>query len=619
MLRELLLDAGDVSASPRFASRAVRPSIPAPPMVEKQSPMSVDEFRRLVQELYLEPEESAENARRVVSACNIAVLVDTSGSMEHHDPQLAVLKASLVRLAAKLAGYGAQGMRINFCLIGFSERITLTHHAAGLADFAEDASDPLYRAVQALRARGGTNYEAAFRAAGTWFENCGETSADLVFFITDGKPTCYYHDGFTHCIPASKAGMHMSNGTEFGYGGKGRIYYDAAGRTVSSNSGARKYRASEDGSFEVRVGSSLNWSAARAVFTPQRPARRVSCMLPERYAPGVPLYYDAAGNVLPGTAGAAYRVSAGGNFEQLRKGAWHDPDGVVFASVLDDEGTAHTHPSTRVLGGNGTASGCLESGKSVLARREMERRAKRLSLFALGIGGVVDVAFLNLFDSMAQAQVLSDVSQLTAALTGLVDDGFKLAVPEFAPGVSDVSDTPYAADMYEVDDAFAAPHSAHGADMPPVEPSRADMPEHAAFADSGMFLRADPELLTELGNGLLAEADSPELVDTVFGGQAALPEEVTVVRHFNLGTDHLDLRDVLGTRETLDDLLSRITTGQEIRTVNGEEVADLVLQIHSGSHAQNPVVQTIVLEDFGQLNPDAPDDVHFLLQQLLYG
>ena len=75
--------------------------------------MSVDDFRRLVQELYLEPKtpatETQPQADAGVATHNVAMLVDTSGSMEHHDPQLAQLKGALTQFAARLAVYAIRG------------------------------------------------------------------------------------------------------------------------------------------------------------------------------------------------------------------------------------------------------------------------------------------------------------------------------------------------------------------------------------------------------------------------------------------------------------------------------------------------------------------------------
>jgi hypothetical protein len=571
--------------------------------------MSVEDFRRLVRELYLDPADGDRGEDAPPAAArNIAVLVDTSGSMGHHDPRLDRLRAALTGFAAKLAAYGSRGMPCNVCLLGFSEKITVSCCIEGFESFAEEDDDPLYRAIRDLRARGGTNYDAAFRAAAAWFARCARPGAlNTVYFITDGKPTCYYHDGFTHCVPSGKAGTYVCNGLEFRYGGKGRIYYDAGGRAVGSNSGIRKYRVSAEGGFEVRVGSSLNWCAAGAVFHPERPARSVSCALPPHYTPGSPLYFDASGNALAGAAGAAYRVSSGGNFEQYRKGAWHEPEGTVLASALHGEGEAHTSLSARVQGGSGNTPGLQESAKSVYACREMERAAGGVSLFALGIGGAVDLGLLNLLDSAAQAQALSDAGQLAAALAALADEiPAPFSVPDGLAGLSD-------SEPLEPFDGQYAEAGGQGGDAGPAFDSAPFAPAESADA---VFLE-DARLLTEIGNDLLAE--SSELIDTTFSLPHAAPESVDVVRHFSLGVDHLDLGDILSRRDSVDDLLSRVTAGRETRMVNGEEVSDLVLRIHSGAHERDPVIRTIVLEDFAQLNPDAPDDVHFLLQQLLYG
>jgi uncharacterized protein YegL len=411
----------------------------APPHERQEHAMSVDDFRRLVQELYLEPGSPVAQARFQTDAPvhNVAILVDTSGSMEHNDPHLAKLKGSLTEFAARLAAYAGQGIRLNVCLIGFSEKITAFFAAEDFTEFAARPGDPLYKTIHELRACGGTNYQAAFHKAGAWFaEHADGQSA--VFFITDGKPTCYYHDSFTHSIAPSKSGIYVCNGTEFAYGGKGRMYYDANGHAVSGSSGARRYRTSEDGAFEVRVGSSLNWSRTKAVFTPDSPARRVSCTLPEYYVPGQPHYFDASGNKLPKAGGAVYRVSANGNFEQYRKGAWHEPVGTVVATAVDDNNAAHSSLGTKAQGGSGIHSGALETGKSLRACRKIAESTQHLSMYAIGIGSAVDASMLNSFDSAAHAQILFDAGQLAAALAVVAHSDFSSVLPDLqAPGPPD--------------------------------------------------------------------------------------------------------------------------------------------------------------------------------------
>jgi uncharacterized protein YegL len=560
--------------------------------------MSVDDFRRLVQELYLEPESSAPLFQTDAPAHNVAILVDTSGSMEHHDPHLEKLKSSLAEFAARLAAYAGQGMRLNVCLIGFSEKITAFFAAEAFTEFAARPDDPLYKAIHELRACGGTNYQAAFHKAGAWLaEHADEHATSAIFFITDGKPTCYYHDAFSHSIAPSKSGAYVCNGTEFAYSGRGRVYYDATGHAVSGNSGARRYRASEDGVFEVRVGSSMNWSRTSAVFDPDSPARNVQCALPEYYVPGQPHYFNASGDKLTSARGAAYRVSASGHFEHYRKGAWHEPAGAVIATALDSDGNAHASLTTKVQGGNGVDSGAFEAGRSLLACRELMEKTQSLSVYALGIGSAVDASMLNAFDSTAHAQILFETGQLAAALAAIAHSDFSAVLPDLQ-------------ELNPPDAFFAHDHS--------VEPGMAteDAPHHAVPGEAGEHTAAfhgDGSLLSELGNTLLGD-DSVLIPDDSFS--PAPQDHAALVRHVNLENSPLNLQDLFGDAATVDDLLARTTASQETRIVNGETVGDLVLHVHAGVDAKTPVVQTIVLEGFTQAD-DSPDLQH-LLHHLLH-
>jgi len=589
-----------------------QPSSSAP---DQQRPMSVDDFRRLVQGFCLELESSVGETRLSAGAAthNVAILVDTSGSMEHNDPQLADLKSALSQFAARLVMYAARGIRLNVCLIGFSEKITAFFTAENFTEFASRPDDPFYKAIHDLRACGGTNYQAAFHKAGAWLDgHAGEHASNAIFFITDGKPTCYYHDAFTHTTAPGKSGLYVYNGAEFAYSGKGRVYYDAQGRIVDSRCGARRCRASEDGAFEVRVGSSLNWSAANAVFTPNTPASRVVCTLPEYYVPGQPHYFDASGKRMSGAKGAAYRVSAGGNFEQYRKGAWHAPAGVVVATALDNSGIAYPSPTTRVQGGSGVSSGVLEAGKSLRAGRELVEKTQRLSLYALGIGSAVDSSMLNAIDSAAQAQILFDAGQLTAALAVLAHNDFSAVLPELH--------------MESLPDILPVHDHGMGYEAAPTDAPQhhyADAPQHAASGEAGEHAASSfhgaGSLLAEIGNDLLD--DGPELFlnasfNAPFSTEPQSP--VTVVRHFSFGDDRSDLHDLFGEDATVDHLLARMTASQETRIVNGETFGDLVLHIHAGDDALTPIVHTIVFEGFMQLNPEAPDDWQSLVRHLLH-
>ena len=605
--------AADAKAQKKPAHSASRhESVAAAVPPARGRSMSVDDFRRLVQELYLDSDEEMQLQAGPGAVHNVALLVDTSGSMERNDPRLNKLKSALTQFAARLAAYAARGIRLNVCLIGFSEKITAFFTVENFTAFTAHPDDPFYRAIHELEAHGGTNYQAAFHKAGAWFaEHAADTrSSSAVFFITDGKPTCYYHDTFTHSIAASKSGVFVYNGMEFAYGGKGRAYYGANGRAVSSNSALRRYRASEDGTFEVRVGSSLNWSEARAVFAPDSPARRVSCALPEYYVPGRPHYFDAAGKKLADARGAAYRVSSSGNFEQYRRGAWYEPTGTVIATALDDGGIAHPSLTTKVQGGSGVHSGVLEANKSLHAGRAIVNRTQRLSLYAIGIGSAVDPAMLNSFDTAAHAQILFDTGQLAAALVTLAHSDFSAVVPELqAESPPDL----FHAHDHSMDIGYMPEDASHHHHATPGEAG-----EHAAS------FYGDSNLLAEIGNDLLGDAhdllgDGHELIfDTAFSSTPLCQDHAAEVRHFNLGDTPLHLHDMFGEHATVEHLLSRITASQEIRIVNGETVEDLVLHLHAGDGGMTPIVQTIVLEDFTQQHHETPSDVQALLHHLLH-
>ncbi|MCL1985699.1 MAG: VWA domain-containing protein [Betaproteobacteria bacterium] len=573
--------------------------------------MSVDDFRRLVQELYLDSDFSTEAQLQPEAPApvhNVAILVDTSGSMERDDPQLAKLKDSLEQFAAKLATYAARGIRLNVCLIGFSEKITAFFAVENFTEFSSRPEDPFYQAIHGLRACGGTNYQAAFHKAGEWFAACDdEQASSAVFFITDGKPTCYYHDTFTHSIASSKSGVYVYNGTEFVYGGKGRVYYDANGQAVGSNSNMRRYRASEEGEFEVRVGSSLNWCAANAVFAPDSPARRVCCALPEYYVPGRSHYFDASGGRLSEARGAVYRISASGNFEQYRRGAWHDPVGAVTATALDGSGIAYQSLTTKVQGGSGVSSGALEAGKSLHACRKIMDGTQRLALYAIGIGSAVDPSMLNSFDTAAQAQILLDTGQLTLVLLALAHADFSAVLPELR--------TETVPDLFHIHD--------HGADFGLVaeDSPHGDVHHHAILgehAEHATALHSADGLLSTIDGNLLGDG-SDLLIGGSFSAAPVEQSQAAEVRHVSFGDAHLDLPDLFGEDATVDYLLSRVTASQETMTVNGETFENVVLHVHAGDGAVTPIVQTVVLEGVTHPDTEIQNDLHILLHHLLHG
>lgn len=121
---------------------------------------------------------------------NIALVVDTSGSMADHvsTSDLSRIQDALRGLAEQLKGY--QGT-VNISLIGFASQATLHTAIAGLN---ASTIDPLLSAIGNLQAAGGTNYEAAFNEAVHWFGKQPQNDYEnLTLFISDGNPTQYFN------------------------------------------------------------------------------------------------------------------------------------------------------------------------------------------------------------------------------------------------------------------------------------------------------------------------------------------------------------------------------------------------------------------------------------------
>ncbi len=130
---------------------------------------------------------------------NIALIVDRSGSMTtaatSTQTRIELVKAALVNLAHDLAGH--DGI-VNVSLIGFS---TTTQAAYTLNNLTSSNVNSLITMINALTVatgtNAGTNYEAAFNAAVSWFNSegttiGGKTFQNLTYFLTDGDPTQYY-------------------------------------------------------------------------------------------------------------------------------------------------------------------------------------------------------------------------------------------------------------------------------------------------------------------------------------------------------------------------------------------------------------------------------------------
>ncbi|SAI71920.1 hemolysin [Bordetella ansorpii] len=133
---------------------------------------------------------------------NIALVIDTSGSMAwgldgtsgvaYANSRMKLIKDALTNLATQLSNHDGT---VNVSLIGFS---TNASQALTLQGLNKNNLSSLLSAINNLSASGGTNYEAAFNTAVTWFNSqtaAGKTTAagyeNVTYFLTDGDPTYY--------------------------------------------------------------------------------------------------------------------------------------------------------------------------------------------------------------------------------------------------------------------------------------------------------------------------------------------------------------------------------------------------------------------------------------------
>jgi len=126
---------------------------------------------------------------------NIALIVDVSGSMSNSSgtqgkSRMQLTIDALKNLANELADHDGT---VNLALVKFSTDASTTYKVNNLT------SDNVHHLIDAieedLEASGGTNYEAAFDKAVSWFDDQPTVDADghdfenLTFFLTDGNPT----------------------------------------------------------------------------------------------------------------------------------------------------------------------------------------------------------------------------------------------------------------------------------------------------------------------------------------------------------------------------------------------------------------------------------------------
>ena len=134
---------------------------------------------------------------------NIALIVDESGSMTNASGQAglsrqALVKQALTNLATQLAEHDGF---VNITLIGFGPT---SNNKIQINNLTSDNLQSLLTAINNLGASGGTNFEAGFRNAVTWFNqqqaNGFDDDADyenVTFFLSDGNPTYYYNGDST--------------------------------------------------------------------------------------------------------------------------------------------------------------------------------------------------------------------------------------------------------------------------------------------------------------------------------------------------------------------------------------------------------------------------------------
>ncbi|MCY1288267.1 hypothetical protein D9M70_372980 [compost metagenome] len=130
---------------------------------------------------------------------NIVLILDRSGSMSDSagggDSRMQLAKDALENLALQLANH--RGI-VNIKLIPFGTNIVDVPSIQGL-NSTNVAT--LIAAFTSLSATGGTNYEAAFKAAIEWFngqvsggKNAAANYEQLTYFLTDGNPTYYLNN-----------------------------------------------------------------------------------------------------------------------------------------------------------------------------------------------------------------------------------------------------------------------------------------------------------------------------------------------------------------------------------------------------------------------------------------
>jgi len=205
---------------------------------------------------------------------------------------------------------------------------------------------------------GGTNYEAAFNEAAGWFASSGISDnggENVVYFVTDGEPTYYYKDSVSYTYTTGGPGQGGGPGGH----GQGQGQGQGGGQSTT---------------YAVDV--------------------------PDDYVLGTVVYNSA------GTA----RINAEGYLE-----------------YSTNNGTTWTTTNVSVLGGSGGSTSDTETDQSEAAFAHLLAQLDNdVAVNAIGIGssfmggpgsgGSTTTSLLNDYDTTGGAQIITDASQLAAAL-----------------------------------------------------------------------------------------------------------------------------------------------------------------------------------------------------------
>ncbi|WP_198015331.1 beta strand repeat-containing protein [Nitratidesulfovibrio termitidis] len=204
---------------------------------------------------------------------------------------------------------------------------------------------------------GGTNYEAAFNEAAGWFASSGISDnggENVVYFVTDGEPTYYYKDSVSYTYTTGGPGQGGGPGGH----GQGQGQGQGGGQSTT---------------YAVDV--------------------------PDDYVLGTVVYNSA------GTA----RINAEGYLE-----------------YSTNNGTTWTTTNVSVLGGSGGSTSDTETDQSEAAFAHLLAQLDNdVAVNAIGIGssfmggpggGSTTTSLLDAYDNTGGAQIITDASQLAAAL-----------------------------------------------------------------------------------------------------------------------------------------------------------------------------------------------------------